>query len=70
VIETLQGTGLAGDAAVASTAEWGSLTPAQVRAAVRSYAEYRDDVDARIQLDREEAARQRTAWERTRDVLG
>ncbi len=70
VIETFQGTGLTGDEAVAATAEWGHLTPAQVRGAVRYYAEYRDEVDERIALNRAEAERQRQAWERMKDALG
>jgi uncharacterized protein (DUF433 family) len=69
VIETLQGTGLGGEEAVAATADWGSLTPAQVRVAVRYYAEYRDEVDERIALSRQEAERQRLSWERMREAL-
>ena len=70
VIETLQGTGLTGEEAVAATAAWGNLTPAQVRAAVRYYAEYRDEVDERIRLNREEAERQRLSWQRMQEALG
>lgn len=61
VIETLRGTGLSGDEAVAATAEWGSLTIAEVLAAARYYADYPDEVDERIQLNREEAERQQSA---------
>jgi hypothetical protein len=68
VIETLRGTGLAGDEAVAATAEWGNLTPVQVRAAVRYYAEYGEEVDERIRLNRQEAERQRAAWKRTQEA--
>jgi hypothetical protein len=70
VVETLQGTGLTGEKAVAATARWGSLAPAQVRAAVRYYAEYRDEVDERIRLNREEAERERRSWERMQEALG
>ncbi len=70
VVETLQGTGLAGEKAIAATAAWGNLTPAQVRAAVRYYAEYRDEIDDRIRLNRQEAERQRLAWERMQEALG
>jgi uncharacterized protein (DUF433 family) len=70
VIEVLQGTGQTGEEAVAATATWGSLTPAQVRAAVRYYAEYRDEVEERIAFNRAEAERQRQAWERMKDALG
>jgi uncharacterized protein (DUF433 family) len=70
VIETLQGTGLTGNRAIAATAEWGSLTSAQIRVAVRYYAEYRDEVDERIRLNREEAERQRVSWQRMQEALG
>ena len=70
VIETLQGTSLAGEKAVAATAAWGNLTPAEVRVAVRYYGEYRDEVDERVMLNRQEAERQRVAWERMQDALG
>jgi len=69
VIETLQGTGLVGEEAVAATAGWGSLTPAQVRVAVRYYGEYRDEIDERIALNRQEAERQRASWERMQEAL-
>lgn len=69
VIETLQGTELSGEQAIAATAEWGNLTPVQVRAAVRYYADYRDEVDERILLNREEATRRRAAWEREQAAL-
>jgi uncharacterized protein (DUF433 family) len=69
VIETLKGTGLTGEPAIAAAAEWGSLTPAQVRAAVRYYGDFREEVDRRIAFNREEATRQRAAWERARDAL-
>jgi hypothetical protein len=70
VIDSLQGTDLTGEEAVAATAEWGHLTIAQVRMAVRYYADYRDEVDERIAFNRAEAQRQRQAWERMKDALG
>ncbi|MDQ4040624.1 MAG: hypothetical protein M3141_02615 [Actinomycetota bacterium] len=69
VVETLQGTGLSGEKAVVATAEWGNLTPLQVRAAVRYYADFREEIDERIQLNRQEAERQRAAWERAQAAL-
>lgn len=69
VIEMLHGTGLSGEQAIAATAEWGNLTPIQVRAAVGYYADYRDEVDGRILLNRQEAERQRAAWERAQAAL-
>jgi uncharacterized protein (DUF433 family) len=69
VIETLQGTGEKGERAIAATAEWGSLSPAQVRVAVRYYADHRDEVDERIRLNREVADREHAAWRRAQDAL-
>jgi uncharacterized protein (DUF433 family) len=69
IIETLKGTELKGEQAIAATAAWGALTHAQVRTAVRYYADFRDEVDERIALNSEEAERQRAAWERMREAL-
>lgn len=69
VIETLHGTGLSGEQAIAATAEWGDLRPVSVRAAVRYYADYREEIDGRILLNRQEAERQRAAWERAQTAL-
>lgn len=69
VIETLQGTGLSGEQAIAATAEWGNLPPLQVRTAVRYYADYPDEVEERILLNRQEAERQRGAWERAQAAV-
>lgn len=69
VMETLHGTGKTGDDAIAATAEWGSLTIPQVRVAVRYYADHQDEVDGRIRHNREEADRQKAAWERAQEAL-
>lgn len=69
VVETLKDTGLAGERAIAATAEWGALTHAQVHAAVRYYADFREEVDARIVHNSEEADRQRAAWVREQEAL-
>jgi hypothetical protein len=69
VIETLKDTGLSGEQAIAATAEWGVLTHAQVHTAVRYYADFRDEVDARIAHNSQEADRQRAAWVRAREAL-
>lgn len=69
VIETLKGTGLSGERAIEATAEWGSLTPAQVRIAGRYYGDFREEVDQRIAFNRQEAVLLRAAWERARDAL-
>ncbi|HEY3960762.1 MAG TPA: hypothetical protein VGL68_09650 [Solirubrobacteraceae bacterium] len=69
VVETLKDSGLTGEQAVAATAEWGVLTHAQVHAAVRYYADFRDEVDERIAHNSEEADRRRAAWVRAREAL-
>jgi hypothetical protein len=69
VIETLQNTGEKGERAIDATAEWGSLSPAQVRIAVRYFADHRDELDERIRLNREEADREFAAWQRAQDAL-
>jgi hypothetical protein len=69
VIETLKGTGLQGEQAIAVTAEWGAIAPGQVRVALRYYADFQDEVDGRIALNREEAARRQAAWEREQAAL-
>jgi hypothetical protein len=69
VIDTLHNTGSKGEDAVLATADWGALTVAQVRAAVRYYADHRDEVDERIRFNREEADRQHAAWQRAQEAL-
>lgn len=69
VVETLQGCGVTGEEAVQATAAWGSLSAAQVRTAVRYYADFRSEVDERIARNREEADRLQAAWEREQAAL-
>jgi uncharacterized protein (DUF433 family) len=69
ILETLQGSGKKGEQAIAAAAEWASLSVAQVRAAVGYYAEYREEIDERIRLNREEADRQHAAWQRAQEAL-
>jgi hypothetical protein len=69
VVETLRGTELHGEQAIAAAAEWGNLTLAQVRTALLYYGEFRQEVDERIALNREEAEWQRSAWERAHEAL-
>lgn len=69
VVETLKGTGLPAEQAIAAAAEWGNLTSAQVRVGLGYYAEFRDEIDEWIAFNRREAERHRAAWERTREAL-
>ncbi|HTR73435.1 MAG TPA: hypothetical protein VMG80_07545 [Solirubrobacteraceae bacterium] len=69
VIGTLQDSDLAGEQAIAAAAEWGNLSQAQVRIAVRYYADFREEIDARIAHNSQEAERQNAAWVRAREAL-
>jgi len=69
VIEAFRGTGLTGEKAVEATARWGALTLAEVRAAIRYYGDFRDEIDDRILVNRAEAERLREAWERAQAAL-
>ena len=69
VIATLRASELEGEEALAAAAEWGSLTAAQVRAAVRYYAEYPDEIDERIRRSVEEADADEERWRREQNAL-
>lgn len=69
VIETLRGTALKGEAAMAATAEWGNLPVGGVRTALAYYADHREEIDDWIAANRQEAERARAAWERAQDAL-
>jgi len=70
VIETLRQVAGTGEEAIANAAAWASLTPAQVRAAALYYGDFREEIDAWIDENREEAERQQTSWRRAQDALG
>lgn len=59
-----------GERAVPRTARLLKLSPGQVEAALRYYADYPAEIDDRIQLDEEEAQRAEAAWRRRQSVLG
>ncbi len=69
VIATIRASGLEGEAAVDATAAWGGLTAVQVRAAVRYYGEYRDEIDERIRRNLEEADAAEEQWRREQNAL-
>lgn len=69
VIAAVRASGLDGEDALASAAEWGNLTLAQVRSAVRYYAEYRDEIDERITRNVEEADAAEESWRREQNAL-
>jgi uncharacterized protein (DUF433 family) len=69
VIATIRAGGLEGDDALAAAADWGSLTTGQVRAAVRYYAEYRDEIDERVRRNIEEADAAEEQWRSEQNAL-
>lgn len=69
VIETVKGSGLTGEDAVLVAVEWGSLTQAQVRSAVRYYADFQDEIDGWIEHNRREAERLHAAHMREQAAL-
>jgi uncharacterized protein (DUF433 family) len=54
---------------IEETADYLDLSPAQVDAAVRYYAAYKDEIDDWIEESREIAERERDLWRRRRDAL-
>jgi hypothetical protein len=70
IIGTIQSSGLKGEKAITAAAEWGNLSPAQVRTAVSYYAEFKDEIDGRIALNLQEADRLYALWLREQEALG
>lgn len=66
IIETLR----QNENSIAETAEYLDISPAQVEAALRYYAAYRDEVDEWIEQSRAIAERERELWRRQQDALG
>jgi hypothetical protein len=69
VIAAIRASDLDGEDAMRAVAEWGSLTPIQVRAAVGYYAEYGHEIDARITRNVEEADAAEERWRRGQTAL-
>jgi hypothetical protein len=69
VIDTLHGTGLKGERAIAATAEWGTLTAAEVRVAVGYYADFSAEVEERVAFNRSEAARLHANHQRAQEAI-
>jgi len=68
-MQTLKSGRSRGEAAVVATAKLLDLTEAQVRAAVRYYAAYPEEVDERIRRNVEDADAAEAAWEREQAAL-
>ena len=69
VIAAIRGNGLEGEAALASIAQWTSLSLAQVRTATRYYAEFPDDIDPWVRRNLEEADEDEERWRREQNAL-
>jgi hypothetical protein len=69
VVKVLKEFGGDSDQAVASTAECGNLSHAQVNVALRYYGDFPEEIDERIAFNREETERQYAAWKRTQQAL-
>jgi hypothetical protein len=70
VVDVLTGLEATGEARLLEAAEWLGLHPTQVRAAIRYYAAFPDDIDAELALRRTEAAEQRARYDVERALLG
>jgi hypothetical protein len=70
VVDVVGGLEATGDARLHEAAEWLGLHPSQVRAAIRYYAAYQDDVDREVALRRSEAAEERARYDVERSLLG
>lgn len=70
VVMTLKSGKTRGEEAIVSVAELLGLSDAQVRAAVRYYAVFTDEIDRRIALNTEDADEAEAAWQREQAALG
>ena len=68
VMSAVRATGGSSDA-VEAAAQWGSLTTAQVRVAVRYFSEYPDEIEERIRRNVETAEAAEAAWRREQNAL-
>lgn len=69
VIAAILSSGLEGERAIAVTAEAVSLPPRAVRVALGYYAEYREEVDRRVQRHLDEADAAEAKWRRELSAL-
>jgi hypothetical protein len=70
VVDVLTGLAATGEARLLEAAAWLGLHTTQVRAAIRYYAAFPDDIDAELALRRTEAAEQRARYDVERALLG
>lgn len=70
VVELILRLESSGDARLAEASEWLGVSEAQVRAALAYYAEFGDEIDARIQDNVTAAAEARASYETQQRLLG
>jgi hypothetical protein len=70
VMATVKGGKVEGQEAIGTAAELLNLTDSQVRAAVRYYSVFTDEIDRRIALNMEDADEAEAAWLREQAALG
>jgi len=58
------------DGSVEEAADYLELTPAQIRACIRYYADFQEEVDTHAEEDRAFARREQDRWRREQEVLG
>lgn len=69
VIRVVRNAPETGEESLAAAAEWLGLSPRKIEAAVRYYADFRNEVDAWIERVDREAAEAEAAWRRRQDAL-
>lgn len=69
LMATLKSCKAHGENAMAATAELLKLTDSQMRAALRYYGAFPDEIDCRIALNTEDADEAEAAWQRERPEL-
>lgn len=69
VISVMRDLGVRGEEAIGAVADHLELHPALVQAAVRYYADYKEEIDELIRRNEEAAERAREAWQSERAAL-
>ncbi len=62
IIGALHSTGLDGEEAIKTTAEWAGLSVRQVREAIGYYSEYPDEIDERVRDNEDQADAAERRW--------
>lgn len=68
LVSEIRGVEPTNDEEIEAIATWMSIPPAYVRAAITYYAEFRDEIDERVELNRTVGDRHRAAWRAERGL--